>query len=541
MNFDQILTAIGGFGKYQKILYIWICLPQIFLAFHMMVSVFTGATPPHQCQEGSSSGVTNQTFIPGAVTGNVSLLDASCFFLENRTERVPCVHGWVYSQEVFQSTTVTEWDLVCTKAGLNSVGSSIYMFGLLVGSVVFGAMADRYGRRFVLLLSIALQTVLGVAVAFAPNFPVYVLLRFAVGTTISGVIINAFVLGTEWTCTKRRMLAGIITDYIFGLGYMLLAGVAYLIRDWRKLQLAISAPGFLLIFYIWVLPQSARWLLANDRREEAIALLRKAALVNGRVLPAAFQVEKWDIFGGAKRSHSVLDLVRTPQMRKRAIILFYIWFVNVLVYYGLSLGVSRLGTDLYLTQFVFGLVEIPARTLVLFVLPLSRRLTQSCFLAVGGLACLLMLTIPADHPNILTGLAMVGKFGITASFAVIYVYTAEIFPTVVRQTGLGVSSMFARVGGVLAPIINMLHNHSPATPLIIFGASPLLGAVLALALPETADRPLPDTLEDVENWDDSLTSIKGDFQLCENFDPTANSTEKQEMNTLHHSAIQPQL
>lgn len=148
------------------------------------------------------------------------------------------------------------------------------------------------------------------------------------------------------------MLAGIITDYAFGLGYMLLAGMAYMIRDWRKLQLAISAPGFLLIFYIWweiqktsmnirstvysfismtrvhecplcdppvlrsscfwlfllppvlslsvccmlslspvrVVPQSARWLLTKNRKEEAIALLRKAALVNGRVLPPAVQV-----------------------------------------------------------------------------------------------------------------------------------------------------------------------------------------------------------------------------------------------------------
>uniref|UniRef100_A0A3P9PXW0 Si:dkey-166k12.1 n=1 Tax=Poecilia reticulata TaxID=8081 RepID=A0A3P9PXW0_POERE len=504
MNFDQILAAIGGFGKYQKILYIWICLPQILLAFHMMVSIFTGATPPYRCRESSSSGAGNQTSLPAE---NVTLSDSSCFSTEvmlrlqgNRTERDPCGHGWVYSTEVFHSTTVTEWDLVCSKAGLNSLGSSIYMFGLLVGSVLFGAMADRYGRRLVLLLSIALQTVFGVAVAFAPNFPVYVILRFAVGTTISGVIINAFVLGTEWTCTKRRMLAGIITDYTFGLGYMLLAGVAYLIRDWRKLQLAISAPGFLLIFYIRVLPQSARWLLANDRREEAIALLRKAALVNGRVLPPAVQV-CWEFLGGSKRSHSAMDLIQTPQMRKRTIILFYIWFVNVLVYYGLSLGVSRLGTDLYLTQFVFGLVEIPARSLVLVVLPFSRRLSQSGFLAIGGLACLLMLAVPADHPNVLTGLAMVGKFGITASFAVIYVYTAEIFPTVVRQTGIGVSSMFARMGGVLAPIIIMLHNHNPVMPLIIFGTSPLLGAILALALPETADRPLPDTLEDVENWD----------------------------------------
>lgn len=70
-------------------------------------------------------------------------------------------------------------------------------------------------------------------------------------------------------------------------------------------------------------------------------------------------------------------------------------FVNVLVYYGLSLGVSRLGANLYMTQFVFGLVEIPARSLVLLVLPCSRRFSQSGFLAVGGLACLLMLTVPA--------------------------------------------------------------------------------------------------------------------------------------------------
>ncbi|CAN9503786.1 unnamed protein product [Ophioblennius macclurei] len=539
MNFDQILTAIGGFGKYQKILYIWICLPQILLAFHMMVSVFTGATPPFQCRDNSADG--NQTFVPGAVASNLSFPEASCFTSDvllrgNGTERVPCGHGWVYSQEVFESTTVTEWDLVCGKAGLNSLGSSIYMFGLLVGSVIFGAMADRYGRRFVLLLSIALQTIFGVAVAFAPNFIVYAILRFAVGTTISGIIINAFVLGTEWTCTKRRMLAGIITDYAFGLGYMLLAGIAYLIRDWRKLQVAISVPGFLLVFYIWVLPQSARWLLANDRREEAMALLRKAALVNGRVLPPTVQVEKCAAAQGGKQSYTVIDLVRTPQMRKRGFILFYIWFVNVLVYYGLSLGVSRLGTDLYMTQFVFGLVEIPARSMVLIMLPFSRRYSQCAFLAVGGTACLLMLAIPADHPNVLTGFAMAGKFGITASFASIYVYTAEIFPTVLRQTGIGVTSMFARMGGVLAPMINMLQNHSPVTPLVIFGMSPLLGALLALALPETAGRPLPDTVDDVENWDVRPPPAKENQEMCEGVTQSSKGADKQELQHLASQA-----
>lgn len=61
--------------------------------------------------------------------------------------------------------------------------------------------------------------------------------------------------------------------------------------------------------------------------------------------------------------------------------------------------------------------------------------------------------------------------------------------------------MFARIGGILAPMINLLHNQMPAVPQVIFGTSALLAAGLALALPETANRPLPDRVEDAENWD----------------------------------------
>ncbi|XP_041958110.1 organic cation transporter protein [Alosa sapidissima] len=508
MNFDQILSAVGGFGRFQKILYVWICLPQILLAFHMMASIFTGATPPHWCRDSPSSpesdpGTAGNISDTGMANQNLTVSfflkrTQACGLFVNHSSSASCSHGWEYSREIFHSTTVTEWDLVCDRASLNSLGSSIYMLGLLVGAAVFGAMADRYGRRFCLLLSLALQAVFGISVAFAPNFPTYVLLRFVLGTTISGVIINAFVLGTEWTCTQRRMLAGIFTDYFFGVGNMLLAGIAYLLRDWRQLQLAISAPGVLFIFYIWLVPHSARWLLVKDRTEEAVTLLRRAAKVNGRPFPSSAKLERCDIVGEGKGQCGAIDLLKTPQMRRRSFILFYLWFVNVLVYYGLSLGVSSLGVDLYLTQFIFGLVEIPARSVVLVVLPWSRRIPQSFFMAVGGVACLLTLTVPAGNPQVVTALALVGKFGITASFAVIYIYSAELFPTVLRQTGIGMASMFARMGGVLAPLINMLRDPAPTIPMVIFGCAPLLGAALALALPETANQPLPDNLQDIQ-------------------------------------------
>ncbi|MEQ2308625.1 hypothetical protein AMECASPLE_030139 [Ameca splendens] len=260
MNFDEVLSNIGGFGKFQKLLYVWICVPQIFLAFHMLVSVFTGAVPPHLCRSTLPSAGTLSTLNFSLLSSPDGLPELSCTMALNHSDAaapgdghltMSCQEGWEYSTETFQSTIVTEWNLVCSNASLNNLGSSIYMSGLLVGALLFGYLADKYGRRIIILISLGIQATFGVAAAFAPNFYVYTALRFMIGTSISGVIMNAFVLGTEWTGLRQRMLAGIITDYFFGFGYIILAGVAYLIRDWRKLQLAISAPGFLFFIYIW--------------------------------------------------------------------------------------------------------------------------------------------------------------------------------------------------------------------------------------------------------------------------------------------------
>lgn len=66
---------------------------------------------------------------------------------------------------------------------------------------------------------------------------------------------------------------------------------------------------------------------------------------------------------------------------------------------------------------------------------------------------IIVLGLFPDYTTALMVIASIGKFGVTAAFAVIYVYASELFPTVLRQTGVGSSSMCARIGSFLAPLV----------------------------------------------------------------------------------------
>lgn len=95
---------------------------------------------------------------------------------------------------------------------------------------------------------------------------------------------------------------------------------------------------------------------------------------------------------------------------------------------------------------------------------------------------------------------MIGKFLIAGSFAIIYNYTAELFPTPVRNTALGVGSMCARLSGALTPLITLLDSLDKTLPTVIFASIAVTSGLLALLLPETLNQPMPQSLEDGERF-----------------------------------------
>ncbi|KAJ8026960.1 Solute carrier family 22 member 6-A [Holothuria leucospilota] len=93
---------------------------------------------------------------------------------------------------------------------------------------------------------------------------------------------------------------------------------------------------------------------------------------------------------------------------------------------------------------------------------------------------------------------MIGKFGISASFALVYIYAVEVFPTPLRSVGLGMCSTASRIGSISTPLILLLDEIWEPLPLLIFGSSAIIGGLLVLFLPETRGKDLPETIEEGE-------------------------------------------
>ena len=101
-------------------------------------------------------------------------------------------------------------------------------------------------------------------------------------------------------------------------------------------------------------------------------------------------------------------------------------------------------------------------------------------------------------------LALIGKFGASASFGIVYLYTAELYPTQIRSTAVGMCSMMARIGGFAAPQVAIfLPKVAPDYPyltMLILGSCSILGGLLSLLLPETLGSLLPETITDVQSF-----------------------------------------
>ncbi|KAL3054780.1 hypothetical protein OYC64_017668 [Pagothenia borchgrevinki] len=512
-DFGEILKNIGEFGLFQQITLIALCLPNLLQSFVMASFVFIESDPERHCNTDwilrADSNLTTdeqlnltlpreddgtfskcQMFVP--VNGSIGSIREY-----GLNETTGCKNGWVYSNMLYEATIVTDFDLVCDRANLMELIQALFMVGVIFGSLIFGPFAESFGRKRSTQISAVLVFIFVGAAALCPNVYLYVVCQFFVGAASGGYRINCIVLSTEWIGGSKRSWGACVAQLFAAMGQCILAGVIYAIRHWRLAQLITAANFAVVVIYIWFIPESARWLLSRGRTEEAKQLIIKAAAINKRTVSDSL-LEKIAIKEPENKG-GIKTIFRSPQLTRYFFIIAWGCFSLNLTIYSLYLNMGNIGFNVFLTQLMFGAFEVAANILSMWLMEVfGRRISLISTFVTGGLSSMFILAVPQGYAIAVTSLAVASRFFLIWAAAVCTVYLQELFPTSARQTATALGAMSARAGGMMAPLLNMLVVFHWSIPPAVFGSFTLVAGALSFLLPETRNKELPESADEVE-------------------------------------------
>ncbi|XP_067676067.1 organic cation transporter protein-like [Haliotis asinina] len=527
MNFDDVLRQLGEFGPYQKWLYLLLSLPSIPQSLQVIQAVvFLYAVPEHRCaipgfandsyeiQNSVHEQLVNQSIplVSGYYGGGkysrcqlYQQTNVSNMWSSSRNVTEPC-KDWVYDQSQFVSTISETMNFVCEKKSYVSHAKMMGMLGHLVGSLICGPLSDMFGRRPVIISNMFILVLLSICLVWSNSVPVVLFLACAINVCAVGQYLVCFVFGMEIVGPSKRVWAGVAMNLFWSAGNVVSALTAYLVRDWKTRQLIVSVPT-VVFAYLYFIPESPRWLLKHGRREEAKRVVANIAKRN-KVPMYTDDLNEVDIDKEEVKQEPFWKLLKSPVMMRRMIIICYNWFAVGMGFYGLSMNVTNLSGNIYLNFFLFVVAEAAAYISCFFLMDRVGRKKLLCIsLSLTGAACILPLipVLVADTPEkwAINVLAIIGNMCASASMCTVYTFTAELMPTTSRTFGMSLSSVCCRVGSLLSPYIADLTMYisgrfGQILPMLIFGGITILAAILALLLPETVNRKLPEIIKEAE-------------------------------------------
>ncbi|XP_037543219.1 solute carrier family 22 member 4 [Nematolebias whitei] len=520
-DYDEETAFLGQTGPYFWTTFFLLNTVFVSTGFNGLYIIFAGAAPKHHCfvPDVNLTEEWRSAIIPLTTVGSENVQSqCSRYKLDvvknlsdhgynpgkdvNLTDlqQEGCLDGWNYSKDIYQYTIVTEWDLVCDNKWKVPFASSTLFVGYLLGSLISGQLSDRFGRKKVVFISLAAQSVSVLLQSFSQSWRIFCIMFLFVGASQISIYISAFVLGTELLSKTMRVLFTTLGAFLFYcIGYMTLPWIAYGIREWRTLLAVLSATSVVYIPLWWFIPESPRWLITQGRAVEAEAIVRAAASKNKVQAPPVIFKESEIMEMPPGRKYTMIDILKSNNLRCITLMCLLLWMAINIGYFGLSLNTSNLSGNPFMNCFLSAISEVPAYIVSTCLLrKCPRRILLSTFLTIGGGVLLLIQFIPNTIQYVALALEMTGKFGFTMAFTIVYIYTAEIYPTVLRNVGMGMCSSAARIGSITAPYVIYLGTYNKVLPYILMGSLTIASSVVNFFLPETFNKDLPETVEQMQ-------------------------------------------
>lgn len=294
--------AVGGFGRYQKFFYFLTFMTSVPNGLITLMFVFIHYLPDYRCKVPLLENTTGLNYerllnltIPKELNEKQELVWSNCkrynvsdeeltrMVNENQTthdfKQIKCDQGWTYDLPAGFVSATTEFNLVCGDSWKPHFAVSVYMIGMGMGACS-GFLADRFGRRTVFLWATFLGFAFNGMSGFAWNFVSYVICMFFTGLMGLVNFLVAFIMATEIMDVKHRNSMAIGPFVAFSVGYLFSPLLGFLLQNWRWYMWANGLLGIFYLPYLWVMPESPRWLITRGRIDDAKKMLRKIAKMN---------------------------------------------------------------------------------------------------------------------------------------------------------------------------------------------------------------------------------------------------------------------
>ena len=361
---------------------------------------------------------------------------------------------------------------------------TFFFIGMLIGAFVFGRMADRIGRRPVLMIAVVIDACAGVASAFAPEFTWLLLLRFLTGIGVGGTLPVDYTMMAEFLPSDRRGRWLVLLESFWAVGTIFLAILALVAVSWgddawRVIFFVTGLPALIGVVLRFYIPESPMFLNRNGKSEEARKVLQRVAKVNGTAAEIpALQPEK-------QERKSILALFN-GDLRRRSLSLFLAWALISIAYYGvfvyLPVKLSSEGFAFMRGQeflVLLALVQLPGFALSAYgVERWGRKPTLVGFLILSAVGC--MLYSLGTSPAVVIGSTLLMSFSLLGTWGALYAFTPEVYPTDLRASGMGMAGAVARFGGLFAPAIIAPIMTSHFTLSLVVLSSMLVAGALAI-------------------------------------------------------------
>lgn len=214
----------------------------------------------------------------------------------------------------------------------------------------------------------------------------------------------------------------------------------------------------------FIVPESPRWLLSVGKIQEAKIVLQKAAKFNNRTNTEDLDKILTSHTADNKRENPSVLMLFKGYLLKRTFCLFVAWFSMSIAYYGLVLNIGKFNLgNLHVTSIILAAVEIPAIALSIPILfKTGRRTPVFASMIICGLACIAseLFSVSLGNAWVIISCLMVGKFTISGTNVMLPIYTAELYPTVIRNLGVGATQVAAGLALICIPYLWDLVSHA---------------------------------------------------------------------------------